>query len=358
MADDHMREGDMTSFYTSLLLLLFTRLYPQVNSFVSLSDLKSESIVHEELKSYDYYFLGETHDEDSLEAIQSKVISLIRGNATNFHYFFELPVDFNFALEKIFVEDDTSMYTFNSFRVNKETMKLLKDLKTQNIKSINSIDYIEKESFSENDILDYYFNKNVNNRQVNKDLQLVKKINKTNFLFLNFYVHRFNKYKKAYERNILYHYEIIKKDTANVNLVINGIESYINAMTENEIEPFKTKSRECFILNSIIHFLKPEEKLISFNGHLHVPISTQNEWVDVKNWESLVAKMVKKYPKKKVCSIYLLKRTSDLVSEKYFPNEKKYILANTKPGNIYFIKVADDTNLQELKDKFQYMIVW
>jgi len=347
-------------FYTNLTL---SQVNPLDNVFYDLSN--DEDIYKSEILNYQFYFFGEKHNSFQLSDAEFSLIKhLINIDVKNI--FIEFPLNYQYLFDDIFYNQvkDTSIYKFNYLSKNNEFIKLLRNIYTYNHNEIisNKIrlitnDKIKLSDISNKDILFYY---KKTNSKIRQDVKILKKIKKRSSDSLK--LSKYLKFKNQIIINKKLHEEIIGTENyCRILNIIKGIEVYINSYNELGNFYYQSSIREEYIFNNLQNFILNNEnvKFLSINGHFHIPMEKTEEWVNVKNWESLCYKITNKFPDKKTCSIYFLNRNDDSLSDKYFPYEKKIILENTIPGKYYLVKLdGENSPFRELSKKFQYIVVW
>lgn len=347
------------------LLLIIPNIYlSQINNITPINLIRNEEFVKEELSKFDYFFLGETHDTINVSKSKYLLIDLL----------FEIKAELLFVEEPVykiddffsvlnFLENDTSSYAFRLLTYNPEHLYYYKLISLRDNKK-NRIQIIPIDNFSSSEITSKYILNCYKNKKrssiVRNDLKKIKKIkkesseNERESIYLSFY-DSLLKHKEAHLENI--GFENYKK----IDLFLKGIKTYNISYTQDSVNYFQSNEREDFMYENIVNKIKQNDslKFISFNGHFHIPLNIPDEWVGVKNWESLAFKVKTAYPQKKVCSIYFMNRKDDSLSDKYFPTEKKLILDNIKDGETYLIRLdGENTPFKELSQKFQYIVVW
>ncbi len=338
---------------------LYTKNY--INNF---SFINSNSKCLVDLHKYDYFFFGETHKTRGLGENYLKLFKILNNDINTI--FIEYPCSYYNFINDYFYKQiiDTLSYSFNRFANDFQLAILSRGLYINNSnkllinrKKIIPIDLDELTSIEPNDILQYYNTKDISEELLN-DLELLKKRNTT-------------KKRKQKEKQYQDFFQVFKNHKTihiqnigilnynKINMFLSGLS--ISLKSKKDVSWFKSQERENFMFENIVNEIKQNDsiKFISYNGHFHIPLNIPEEWVGVKNWESLAYKIKVAYPQKKVCSIYLMNRTNDKLSDQYFSTEKKLIIDNTRADETYLIRLdGEGTPFKELSQKFQYIVVW
>lgn len=371
----------MKVYYITILIVFNTLVFSQNNApihdvsfshdssyinknirLLSCINLKDSFFI--DFKSYNFYFFGEQHNSSGVGKIQGECLKLLQSSRNII--FTEFPVTYTELFNKYVYQlnVDTSFYKFSFFSKNNEYNQLIRCIYYLNRKlplderiKFIPIDVPEINNIEPYDILQYYSSEK-NIFLVKSDLDLISNIRK-----------RESKKKKIKKYEQFYQKFLENKDS-HVNCIgLNNylkIDNYLKGLdiykrNLNSFSWYKSSEREDFMFKNMSFEVKSSQDVnfICFNGHFHITLNKPKEWVGIKNWESLAYKIKVEYPQKKVCSIYLMNRNDDPLSDEYFPTEKKLILENTKPGETYLIRLdGENSPFKELSEKFQYIVVW
>jgi hypothetical protein len=354
-------------FSTQCFCQYLTSDYFEINSIIIDSSMYKNKSCLKDFITYDAYFFGERHNSENLVYVQNKFMEILSEKKNIDFLFLEYPSSLYYDYKEYFVDnvlsDDVKRQEFLSDYTTKNKIHLENIIALKNKKQkfqIIPIDYDNNLRVLALDILNYFdVDKAYKNDTLSDGLnQLVKpslRINgfkKKSRGFLAF-KKQFDNYPEVYHRHL---------GNNNLNVVKKHLESgvvYINAKKENSKKHYQTNIREEYMLSNILKEINDSSKFISFNGHFHIPLSIQDEWVNKKNWESLACRFVKSKSNFKTCSVYFMNRDTDYLSDIYFPKEKKIILENTKPGETFLIRLDNEnTPFKELSKKFQYIVLW
>lgn len=206
---------------------------------------------------------------------------------------------------------------------------------------VHAIDIIETNQLFTSSIR-RFFKKQECPDKISSDLKYIKKIKNTPFINnkrkLHFYLKFYNEIKK---NESLYLSYLGKSDFIKLNSILKGIEI---ASYENNIgEKRDFNIRENFIYDNIMNLVDTldNSNYISINGHVHTPSIKCQDWLVIKDWESLVVKISKHF---KTCSIYFMPRSGDLVSDIYFATEREILRQNVPIGEVRLIQTDGENS--------------
>jgi hypothetical protein len=336
-------------------------------TYLKLGNKENNLIIEQMFNNYDYYFIGENHDSKDLSKNKLMVLNLLN-NKNNKNVYVEESVLLTNTYDLVFniLKEDTINSIFSEMASSNEYSTFLKllyiNIKANDFKNKYNIRPIDNFSADELDVkkLLRFYSNNPKSIIIKRDLSELKNINKKTSKEKQLY--SYLKFYDKFKENEKFHLNYLGQTKFNeLNLVLKGLESYNESIKEKGELYYKSSFRENFMFENIIYDIRKNDslKFISFNGHFHIPLEIPSEWVGVENWQSLAYKIKIAYPEKKVCSIYLMNKNDDSLSDQYFPEEKKKILSNIKEGEIYLIQLdGEGSPFKELSKKFQYIVVW
>jgi hypothetical protein len=344
-------------FLIYILLFVSQIAKTQIQKFsYSFSDSSDYKNIINELSVYDGFFLGEEHYVKGLNKGYFSILNAILKKKDSIIVFEEYECNAYKEFKQVFVNKDTSEYKFYDFdRKDVQYQRLFEFIFFQKeIIDVIPIDNIRLETVLPDCILKYY-NSEIP-EEIENDIKIIRKIK----LSKKKEAKQYSEFATAFSKHEDFHRAYLGVNFFLVKRIAEGIVAYINSKNELGKRSHKSSFREKFMTDNIKYEMAGKQNVfISFNGHYHIPLQKQIEWVNVKNWESLACRVQKEFTTRKICSIYLMNRCDDKLSSQYFPNEKKIILENTNPGDVYFIKIdSKNSPLNRLANKFQYIVVW
>jgi hypothetical protein len=326
-----------------------------------ISVLDSSSL--KDLLFYDVVFLGERHDIESTEYIESKIIKTFKSE--NSTVFIEAPYDLNYPYDFIFKKRDTVAFTFYNVGYLGKRMNLLRDLYLLGF-DVKAIDVFQKRFFLKEQIKKIRAEKILPDT-LNAELDEYLKIGYYKFPYevkdmtnsFNF-LERFNKNRSLYAN-------YLAKDSLWFFEYFGAFQAFVYSKyywdSPNE---HISKYREEFMLRMVVSQISgnPAKKLICINGCDHISLDSldlrKKSRVE-KTFVPLVTTLKNKFPNKKIASVYLLN-----VSEgnyQYFYKEHKdewmYILKNLDLEKNYIIKLDyENSPFRALLSKYTHIVVY
>ena len=321
-----------------------------------------------ELLKYDAFFLGENHDSKKTTVMEMFFIDILKYKVSNI--FYECPVSFYYPIQELMMKPtiDTLSVDFVYATGNIEEEILLRHLYRQNINRADSlkyhlypIDYVPIPAIDIGNTL-WLFRKKPKFGQLKKGYAILIQMQKDSIKYKNKdslllkYLHfrdNFEASKPKYKKYLKYNFPEMEKD-------LNGIYNYYLVKNDDTTGRCFSNFREEFMCENIVDELKESksDKFISINGAFHTLLKIEESW-DFRTWESLASKFKKKNLDTKVCSIYFMDKEVDDLGEDYFPDEKKLIYNNIKPGETYLIRLdGENTPFKYLSEKYQYIVAW
>lgn len=339
-----------------------------VKNAIKSEELVGSNEIVKELLAYNCFYFGEQHDITGVSHAELLLFKLIVNNKKINYYFSETPTYFGRPYEELFTipPSDTNGTLFSLYAgQNKDEEVVLRYLYQYNSREINKIvavpiDVVQYNEFYKEEVLMYFDKKN--KRKFRNELSIIKKMrsgalkdSSKNIEIFNKFYHAFQLKKESFKEALGINYHQFEK-------YIEGFKVYIEIAKTNPDCICKSKLREQFMYSCIRDKYISDTNstgFISINGIQHIPVSIQKDWNGISNWNSLASIFNSSHPLAKSCSIYFMNRDTDLISEKYFPLERKLILDNLPPGDIYLVKLdAENTPFINLINKFQYIILY
>jgi hypothetical protein len=341
--------------------------YFTVNSFVLNQEASENNLTLNNLLSYKYYFFGESHTAQNVEKQEMALAEILIKKKDIKLIFSEMSVFLTSKYQSLLKMSpkDTSAHLFDEITSgNLLEQYALRKVYSWNINTIEDkieyipIDVVEYPDINIKDFQKFFRNKNFPH-QIKDNLKKIKRIRRR--IFNN------EKDGKDYysfcvdfmKDSVIYKNYFSATDYNYLRNVINGMFVFFDMEKLGEHLSYTgSYKRDSFMCSNIItNTINGYKSFISINGQFHIPLTIQNEWFGMNDWQSLAYQFNQKHGN--VCSICFINRDNDYLMDYYYPNEKKVIFENTKPGETYLIRLdGEGTPFKELSEKFQYIVIW
>lgn len=340
--------------------------YVKLNSLPLKNNSTKQQFVNLGLFNYQAYFFGEDHVSELTPYKEIYFLNLLKNKIKN--VFIEFPVGYRSPYEELMKINpiDTTAVDFEFYAgKNKNQEVLLRYFYRENQNELIKfnflpIDIILINQFNADNML-YFFKKRLKPKKIKEDFHYLQKLKKDDIKDEDYLLNGYLLLRENFYSNLAIYEIYLKKDFIEMKKNLDGIYAYSIAKKEDSICACRSNAREDFMLKNIMDEITSNDinDFISINGVFHIPLTLQENWELIDEWESLATRFKKQNAKFNVCSIYFMERKEDNFDNKYFPDEKKLILENTVPDETYLIRLdGENTPFKELSEKFQYIVVW
>lgn len=317
--------------------------------------------------NYNFYFFSEQHKTSGADENEVLLFQYLSKRKKIKKIFVEFPLSLQFDLNELHWTSpkDTFKYNFKFVSMFDKGFETLirnvyihnLDKRNQDKTEIVAIDKIETNQLLTSSIR-RYFKKPLPDK-ISRGLKFLKKIKNTPFISQSKRIKLYGKfYSELKQNNVLYHDYLGEENFKQVSRILNGIEI---AHYERTSIDYDHNIREDFLFRNITDLIDTTitSDYVSINGHLHTPLTLTKELVGVKDWKSLASRMNSYSNKIKVCSVYFMNRSDDIVSDMYFQTEKEILGKNIPLGEVRLIQInGENSPFRNMSDKYQYILFW
>lgn len=312
--------------------------------------------------NYDVTFIGERH-ELKAQHITLQLLKSIK--LSNEKIFVEGAYSNNFEINNSF--NDSTRVLAEKYKNDSDLFlnytdtrhyKLLGYFYSKGLK-IKSIDVLNLKSL-EVQVLIEIFNRHQSYKRFEKELNCLRQFNS---------IRAPRKKRKVSEclkctRNLINQIETIDSDLGNDLVYVQEYLLSLESALLAYLDPYTYVSyisncREGFMEKMLSNDLNNAEKIVSLNGGIHVYLNGPPKVLYSDGWIPLATRVKRKYPNKKISSIYLLNLRKDKVFKKTFPNEYKLLKREMNTNEPYIKKlIGSEGEFLELSRQFTYIVVY